>query len=362
MKKIVISFLIVLTCSVAAVYALLGNMHKNKNSNESEGEINKYLFDENDSHWLTVDGTQLLNGKGENIQLKGVSSHGIQWYSEVVTYENLKQLKEEWNINVFRIAMYTNPKIGGYISDKDKNKEKVCKIVDMATELEMYVIIDWHTLSDNNPRTYEQESINFFDEMSKKYAENPYVIYEICNEPNGKSITWDECVKPYAEAVIPAIRKNSPKSLIIVGTPDWCKDLKPVADNPLDYNNVMYSCHFYAGSHGNNLKDSINYCLEKNVPVFISECGITDISGHGNIYQDDFVRWIDYLKQNNLSFIYWSFCSKGEESSILREDYPIKSDEEMEELRKNNVETKMENANMNDYLTESGNIVKKVMQ
>lgn len=359
MKKIVVQIiLIVITIAIVAVCVLvLKNVNIIK---KNQGTLEN--TDKNNSPWLTVEGTQLVSGNGANVQLKGLSSHGIQWYSELITYENLKTLKEDWNINVFRIAMYTDPKERGYMADKEKNKEKVCKIIDMATELEMYVIVDWHILADNDPRTYEQDSIIFFDEISNQYANNPYVIYEICNEPNGQNVTWNNCVKPYAEEVIPVIRKNSPKSLIIVGTPDWCKDLKTVADNPLDYKNVMYSCHFYAGSHGDSLKENINYCLDKNVPVFISECGITDISGQGKIYESNFIKWIDYLNEKKLSYVYWSFCSKGEESSVLREDYPIKSDEAMEVYRATNTQIQMENVNINDYLTESGKIVKRALQ
>lgn len=92
------------------------------------------------------------------------------------------------------------------------------------------------------------------------------MLYEICNEPNGGGVTWSNNVKPYAEDIINTIRAKSPKSLIIVGTPDWSKDLKSVADNPLQYSNVIYSCHFYAGTHGNELQESISYCLQKIYP------------------------------------------------------------------------------------------------
>jgi aminopeptidase-like protein len=70
----------------------------------------------------------------------------------------------------------------------------------------MYVIIDWHILHDNNPRTYEKEAIEFFDEMSKLYADVPNVLYEICNEPSGEDVTWDKVIKPYAINLIETIR------------------------------------------------------------------------------------------------------------------------------------------------------------
>ena len=60
----------------------------------------------------------------------------------------MKSLKEELGINLFRIAMYTEE--NGYIYNKSL-KNKVEEIVENAKKLDMYVIIDWHILSDGDP-------------------------------------------------------------------------------------------------------------------------------------------------------------------------------------------------------------------
>ena len=130
---------------------------------------------------LKVDGTNLVNQYNEKIQLRGISTHGIQWFSKFANKEIMKQLKD-WGSNVFRIAMYTEE--GGYISNNNL-KDKVKEIVEYAKELDMYVIIDWHILSDNNPNNHKDEAIKFFNEMANLYKNTPNVIFEICNEPNG---------------------------------------------------------------------------------------------------------------------------------------------------------------------------------
>lgn len=292
--------------------------------------------------WLNVDGNKLKNEKNEIVQLKGISSHGIEWFSNLITFDNLKTLKEDWKINVFRIAMYTDANGQGYVFSPDTNIESVTKVVDMAVDLDMYVVVDWHILNDNNPLIHKQEAKEFFDLISKKYSNTPNVIYEICNEPNGDTVTWEKDVKPYAEEIIPIIRKNSEKSLIIVGTPDWCKDLESPANNPLNYDNVAYSLHFYSGSHGDSLKYKVEYCLEKNLLVFVSECGMTDASGNGNLYFNEFKNWINYLNSKNISWIYWSLSNKAESSALLLPSYSTES------------------SAFNDYLTESGKLIKTV--
>ncbi len=91
----------------------------------------------------------------------------------------------------------------------------------------MYVIIDWHILSDGNPMQHIDDAVDFFGEMSERYKDSNAVLYEICNEPNG-NVTWNDNVKPYAETVIPVIRANT-NAIILVGSPTWSQDLHEAA-------------------------------------------------------------------------------------------------------------------------------------
>lgn len=312
----------------------------NEPSEEEIANMKVTDFSVSNNGWLSVNGSSLVNNKHQKIQLTGVSSHGIQWFYDVLSSSNLDYLKNEWKINVFRIAMYSD----AYVANPDEIKLKLTTLVDEAIDLDMYVIIDWHILSDNDPNIYIDQSNAFFNAMSLKYKDCPNVIYEICNEPNGNEVSWRGYVKPYAEKIIPTIRSNSPDSLVIVGTPDYCKKLKQVADDPLDFENIAYSCHFYAGSHGQELRDEIKYVLDKNLCVFVSECGSTDYTGNGNNDYDSFSTWINFLNENNISWIYWSFANKNEGASLIQSTYdPLN-----------------EAMNVDDYLTDFGIFLKKM--
>ena len=272
--------------------------------------------------YLKVSGTKLLNEKDEEFILKGVSSHGIQWFNDLYTKDNIKVLKDDWNTNVFRIAMYT--KEGGFIDDSSI-KDKVEKIIDDCIDLDMYVIVDWHILSDNNPTTYTNASKSFFDEISKKYRDKPNVIYEICNEPNGNT-SFDD-INKYANEVIPVIRKNSPKSLIIVGTPNYSQDVDRVIK--LDYDNIMYSLHFYSGTHKEDLRNKARSALNNNTPIIVSEFGVSEASGTGGIYFDETDKWISFLKENKISIISWNLSNKNETSAILKENTNVVKDDNL---------------------------------
>ncbi len=301
--------------------------------------------------WLSVNGSNLVDSNGDPIQLRGISSHGIQWFSDLYDHDGLQELRDEWGINVFRIAMYSDPNANGYVSNAALF-DKVTELVDASIDLGIYVIIDWHILNDNDPNIYKEQAIEFFDKISALYGDKFNVIYEICNEPNSGT-NWDQ-ISQYANEVIPVIRKNAPNSVVIVGTPDWSKSLVPVMKRPLRYENIMYALHFYAGSHNKTLRDNIDSFVSRGLAVFVSECGITDASGDGPIYKEAFERWYDYMNEKKMSFVFWSWSNKSEGSSILRPDYIIYSGEIDENGQK--VRQKM-----SDYLTETGEFIRELL-
>ncbi|MCH5213212.1 MAG: cellulase family glycosylhydrolase [Oscillospiraceae bacterium] len=262
---------------------------------------------------LQVIGTQLSNERGEPVVLRGMSSHGLQWFSNFTDRASIAKTAQA-GANVFRLAMYTGE--NGYLSQPDNIKNKLYSSVDGAIAEDMYVIIDWHILSDGNPMTNVAAAESFFNEVSAKYSNYDNVIYEICNEPNG-NISWSGDVKPYAERIIPVIRANDPESVILVGSPTWSQDINAAADDPLNFDNVMYTCHFYAGTHTQWLRDWITYAIGKGAPIFISEWGTSAADGNGGVFLEESQRWLEFLNANNISWVNWSLCDKNEASAAI---------------------------------------------
>jgi len=264
---------------------------------------------------LKVEKGKLLNESGKNIQLKGISSHGLQWYGDFVNKDNIKFFVDNWGINVFRASMYTAEE--GFTTNESL-KEKVIEIVDIAESLGIYVIIDWHMLLDNDPNMYKKEAKKFFDEMSTIFAEKKHVFYEICNEPNGDNVTWEDHIKPYSEEIIPMIRKNDSKSIVLVGSSTWSSDVDIAAKNPLAFENIMYTFHFYAGSHKQSYRDKVQKALDLGQGVFVSEWGVTKASGSEGIYEASSKEWIDFLDKNMISHVNWSLSNKAEDCALLK--------------------------------------------
>lgn len=269
---------------------------------------------------LHVEGTVLKDENGNIVQLRGVSTHGIGWFPQYVNKECFEELRNEWGANVVRLAMYT-AEYNGYCSDGDKEKLKqlIFDGVEYATQAGLYVIIDWHILSDGNPNQNIGESRVFFEEMSKKYADYTNVIYEICNEPNG-NVSWQE-IKTYAEEIIGIIRQHDEDAVILVGTPQWSQLVGLASADPItNYDNIMYTLHFYADTHRDWLRQELENAVQNGLPIFVSEYSICEASGNGvnNIQEAD--KWIELLDRYNISYVAWNLANKNESSSILSAD------------------------------------------
>lgn len=267
---------------------------------------------------LKVKKSSLVNSKGKAVTLKGVSTHGINWFPEYVNPGAFKTLRDGWGVNCIRLAMYTE-EYNGYCSGGNKKELKslIDKGVKYATDLGMYVIIDWHILSDSNPNKNKKQAVSFFKEMAKKYRKHKNVLYEICNEPNGGT-QWKD-IKSYAKSVIKAIRTYDKNNIILVGTPTWSQDVDTAADSPITgYKNLMYTFHFYAATHKDAYRKKVEQAVKKGLPVFVSEFGISESSGSGKINKTEANRWIKFLKKKKISYVCWNLSNKDESCSLLK--------------------------------------------
>lgn len=268
---------------------------------------------------LSVKGTQLVDKNGKGYQLRGMSTHGLTWFPDFVNENAFRTLRDDWNTNVVRLAMYVDEWGNGqcYMQNKDGSRQLMEKGVDICIKLGMYVIIDWHVLNPGDPSKYTDEAIKFFDDISKKYADYPNIIYEIANEPNGGA-GWSGNIKPYAEKVIPVIRKNDKDAVIIVGTPTWSQDIDQALNDPLDFDNVMYALHFYAATHTDWLRERLEKCVNGGLPVFVSEFGCCDASGGGANDFGQAEKWLSLLDKYGISYCNWSLANKAETCSAFK--------------------------------------------
>ncbi|HSX86328.1 MAG TPA: cellulase family glycosylhydrolase, partial [Cellvibrio sp.] len=224
----------------------------------------------------------------------------------------VRWLKTDWGSNLVRVAMGVEEG-GGYLQDPTGNKNKVKAVVDAAIANDMYVIIDWHT---HHAEQFTSQSIAFFQEMARTYGNKNHVIYEVYNEPLDTA-SWSGVIKPYAQQVVNAIRAIDPDNLIIVGTRTWSQRVDEASRDPIAGKNIAYTLHFYAGSHGQSIRDFAQTALNNNAAIFVTEWGSVNANGDGGVNYGETNAWVDFMKRNNISHANWALNDKAEGSSAL---------------------------------------------
>jgi endoglucanase len=262
---------------------------------------------------LSINGTHIVSEKGEIVQLAGMSLFWSQWIGKYYNYECVKWLKDDWKCSVVRAAMAVDH--GGYIDNPDIEFEKVTTVIDAAIELGLYVIIDFHT---HRAERYTEVAKTFFSKIAQKYGSYPNIIYEIYNEPI--RVSWSEVLKPYSEEVIAAIRQHDPNNIIVCGTPIWSQWVDEAALDPIEGKNIAYALHFYAGTHGDELRQRGEVAISKGLCLMVTEYGTTEANGDGNVYEKETREWYDWMDKHKISHCNWSIADKKESSAALVEN------------------------------------------
>ncbi len=263
--------------------------------------------------YLHVSGNKLLDQNNHEVRLKGTTT-GIYLDNETQNANHTNDVffktMKDWGTNAFRIF------IGSKFKDKtNENYEayfnKLKDIIRLTTENDMYIIINFDPAGYISDATWKDRAEEFFTEMLDIYGNDPHIIYEIWNEPNSTS-TWSE-VKEYANRVIPVIRNKAPNSIILVGTPNFDKRPDVVVNDPLSFNNIMYTQHMYTPGMTDESVDRLISALDAGLPIFVSEwAGVQGNPPKKGSYIDEAqaMAFARIIGKYNLSFIHFT-CGRS---------------------------------------------------
>ncbi|QEG21062.1 cellulase family glycosylhydrolase [Mariniblastus fucicola] len=278
------------------------------------GPAQRYIVSRNGR--LQVVGNRVMNQFGDPACLAGCSlfwsnfSEGAKFYVS----ETVDKLASDWNAGIVRASMGVED-FGGYtwndgeFATREVNKVKT--IIDAAIANDVYVIVDYHSHAAEESTA---EAVAFFDEISSLYGDNDHVIYEVYNEPINQS--WST-IKTYAETVIAAIRVNDPDNLIVVGTPFYSQNVDVASSDPISDPNVAYTLHFYAGTHGQSLRNRAITAMNNGVAIFVTEWGTVNADGNGGVATGSVNTWMDFCRTHELCHANWSVSDKDEGSAVV---------------------------------------------
>lgn len=257
-----------------------------------------------------VDGKIVGSKTNEQVRVTGMSFFWSNWSKKYYTKDYVDYMVDDFGCEIVRCSYG--------ITDEGIPHDTSCEpliedVIEQAIERGVYVIIDWHA---HEAHLNPDEAVRYFGEIAEKYGKYDNVIFEIYNEP--KQILW-KTVKEYAETVIAEIRKHS-DNLIIVGTPQWSQKVMNAATNPIEDENVAYTLHFYAGTHGKWLRDEADKAMAQGVAIFATEWGSVNADGNGAIAKKSTEEWFQWMDEKGISSCNWAINDKAEGSSIFVTD------------------------------------------
>lgn len=260
---------------------------------------------------LSVKGTHLVDSLGNPVQLRGVSMGWHNMWPRFYNPSTVTEIARDWGADIIRCSIGLDLDENTYDKKPEEAMALVDSIVTGAIDNGIYVLVDFHSHANNLPLAKK-----FFADVTAKYGDSPNVLYEIWNEPT--EVQWAE-TKAYAEELVPLIRANAPSSVVIVPTPRWDQEVDQAALDPItSLDNILYSLHYYAATHGDYLREKAQKALDAGLPLFMAECASMVHTGDGVIDTRSWEEWMDFADRNSIGWIAWSVSDKDETCSMLR--------------------------------------------
>lgn len=253
--------------------------------------------------FVKVQGNKFVTDNGETIIFRGLDTsdpdkllkdgHWNRQYFEVA---------KNWGANIVRFPVHPR-------AWREQGQKNYIKLLDQgvqwATELGMYVIIDWHSIgnlkselfTDPGYETSKKETFEFWRTMARHYSGNTTVaFFELFNEPVLKDEQMGFCLgtcswaqwKDIVEEMIAIVRGNGSKAIPLVAGFNWAYDLTPVANEPINAEGIGYVSHPYPGKRAEpwiaDWEKDWGFVADK-YPVFLTEMGYCD--GEPSMFNND---------------------------------------------------------------------------
>lgn len=276
-----------------------------------------------------------------------------------------KALFEEvhrWGANTIRVPIHP---LSWRKHGKDWFFERLDEAVLWANSLDMYLIIDWHSIGNLEAEMYQhvmyettqKETADFWRKIALRYRTVPTVaVYEIFNEPTHNYIgtgdfslgkasweTWRNLLEDY----IDLIRLYNKNAIPLVAGYNWAYDLTPIAAAPVRRENIAYAIHPYPQKAKPQDPTKANFFamwdkswgyVADKYPMIATELGWakeTDYGAHVPVINNDGTygpNIAEYMAKKGVSYTVWVF--DPEWSPVMIKDWNFTPSEQGEFFRK----------------------------
>ena len=232
---------------------------------------------------------------------------------------------KSWGANIVRFPVHPT-------AWRNRGRNEYLKLLDSgvkwATDLSLYVIIDWHSIGNLRTEMYQspmyettrKETFEFWRTMAGRYKGNTTVaFFEFFNEPtvmNGQLglCSWKDW-KEMNEEMIVIIRASGSKAIPLIAGFNWAYDLTPVANDPINAEGIAYVSHPYPMKREKPWEpkwDKDWGFVAKKYPLILTEigfCGAGERGAHVPVISDESYgdAITKYCADNGISYTVWVF-------------------------------------------------------
>ncbi|MBI1280684.1 MAG: cellulase family glycosylhydrolase [Anaerolineaceae bacterium] len=242
---------------------------------------------------FSVRGTKIYGPDGKEFVAKGVNVNGYNWVWTRSTVNDVHLIADCWAFNLVRVNSFLfmgESKYPQYTNNNDLDA-----IVKTYTQRGIVVVFEGH---DRIGSYYQGDDLTalvaWFTDLARKYKDNPYVWFDVANEPGGrKSLDSNLWINMHGQ-VIKGIRDDAGANNIVIvegayGGQDTASDAPTVTDSAIlqygkdvvhfggrSFQNIVFSIHTYdLWNQGDaKLADYFDKVAELGFPMIIGEYGV----------------------------------------------------------------------------------------
>lgn len=285
-----------------------------------------FSYGQNTLSRISVEGNKFVDTSGKQLVFRGLNAsdpdklkHDGHWNKAY--FEAMKS----WGANIVRFPVHPSRL-------RTRGHEAYYKLLDQgiawATELGLYVIIDWHSIGNLKTGLFHhemydtdlKETFTFWKTMSQRYGNNTTVaFFELFNEPTLYEnkfglCSWEEW-KAIMEELIVVVRANGAQAIPLVAGFNWAYDLTPLKENPINAEGIGYVSHPYPQKREQPWEpqwtEDWGFAAEK-YPLILTEIGFCSADAPGahipvigdETYGDAITN---YTNSRGISYVAWVF-------------------------------------------------------
>ncbi|HEY9846738.1 MAG TPA: cellulase family glycosylhydrolase, partial [Candidatus Caenarcaniphilales bacterium] len=244
-----------------------------------------------------VSGTQILDPNGKEFIIKGVNINGLNWVwpDDMTQPAHLDKIVNCWKFNLVRVnchLFFTNSPWPQFRDNNDLDK-----IVNAYTSRKVVVMFDGHERIGGYYEGGELTTLkNWYRDLAVKYKNNPYVWFDIQNEPGAAQPDKAKWLA-VMQGAVKAIRDEAGASnIIMVEGTAWGQDAGNWNSSPVpqqnssilqygpevmnfggkSYSNIIFNIHVYdQWNFGDaRLADYFDRVRAKNMVITVGEFGV----------------------------------------------------------------------------------------